>query len=390
MLQNRKLFTQTIKTCSSAMNNYHLYNFIHLNAIIPRSFTVSADKTSDFSSSVKSDNIPAAATSANPETGARINAATTDVHAFLKSRDMNPDIQYCIKTVRESDNELYLSLLFTPKQHQSAIFIIHAFNIELNRVVNNISDKRLQLMRLQWWKNSLSLIEANEIPPIQPVAVALSLVINSYNLPMQWLHRIVDARIAELSAYLEVSEEVEELKVKNFQPSSVPQIHAHSDATYASLLYLSNYILGLQANQTQHEAAAHLGKSLGLVQILRSIPFNASKAQLYIPSAITQECKLDIDSLFRGENSKELHDAVYKLAIVAKNYIDEARKLNNQLPKEGKSLLLPAVLADRFLDQLEAANFNIFAPSLHSSHTVGLEPLRVRFQLWRHATANTF
>ena len=59
-------------------------------------------------------------------------------------------------------------------------------------------------------------------------------------------------------------------------------------------------------------------------------------------------------------------------------HLEEARKLEPQLQKQAKPLLLPAVATDLYLSALEKQNFNVFAPQLQSG---GFSPLWYQLQL---------
>ena len=59
-------------------------------------------------------------------------------------------------------------------------------------------------------------------------------------------------------------------------------------------------------------------------------------------------------------------------------HLEEARALGPQLQKQARTLLLPAVAADLYLQGLEKQNFNVFAPELQGG---GFSPLWYQLQL---------
>lgn len=55
---------------------------------------------------------------------------------------------------------------------------------------------------------------------------------------------------------------------------------------------------------------------------------------------------------------------VFDVACRAMEHLHQARSLRKDLPSESRSAFLPLVSSSLYLKQLEAANFNAFAPEL--------------------------
>jgi len=111
-------------------------------------------------------------------------------------------------------------------------------------------------------------------------------------------------------------------------------------------------------------AASHIGKALGILLTLRSLPYHASKRQIYLPRSILDSEQVDLASVLAGNNSPQLANAVFELASIAKSHVEHARQLAPQVPAEAVPALAPAVLCDRFLARLEKHQFDLFEPRL--------------------------
>ena len=89
------------------------------------------------------------------------------------------------------------------------------------------------------------------------------------------------------------------------------------------------------------------------------------------------------ESLYRGEVSEGLCDAVLAVASAAKGHLDEARRLAPGVPPEARPLFLGSLAAESYLADLEAANFNPFDPSLAAPTRPLRHALLVKWSLLR-------
>lgn len=89
---------------------------------------------------------------------------------------------------------------------------------------------------------------------------------------------------------------------------------------------------------------------------MRAVPFHARKHRLYLPVDICRQHGLDPNALLEGSRPNGLSEAVSVLAAEARGHLAAARLLSSYCPRSLRRALLPAVLADFYLDRLERAN----------------------------------
>lgn len=75
-------------------------------------------------------------------------------------------------------------------------------------------------------------------------------------------------------------------------------------------------LLGIKNLDVDH-ATSHLGKSIGLTNFIRSIPFNAQKARVLIPQELLLKHKLSQENFIRYNKTEAIHDAVFDIAAQA-------------------------------------------------------------------------
>ena len=66
------------------------------------------------------------------------------------------DAAYCADLVREADFDRYAASLFAPPERRAQLLALYAFNAEIARVRDQISQPLAGEIRLQWWVDVLS------------------------------------------------------------------------------------------------------------------------------------------------------------------------------------------------------------------------------------------
>lgn len=87
----------------------------------------------------------------------------------------------------------------------------------------------------------------------------------------------------------------------------------------------SIYFLLLEANGTANvnadHAASHFGKAQGLVTSIRSVPYNARRRIMILPQDVLLKNSVSSESVFQGQSSAGLKDAVFEVASCAKQHL---------------------------------------------------------------------
>jgi len=91
---------------------------------------------------------------------------------------------------------------------------------------------------------------------------------------------------------------------------------------------------------------------------MRAVPFHARKHRLYLPVDICRQHGLDPNALLEGSRPDGLSEAVSVLAAEARGHLAAGRLLSSCCPRSLRRALLPAALADFYLDRLERADFD--------------------------------
>ncbi|KAI9493152.1 isoprenoid synthase domain-containing protein [Zychaea mexicana] len=202
-------------------------------------------------------------------------------------------------------------------------------------------------MRMQFWKDTIDNIFKGK-PPQQPIALALDAALKQCKLSPIWFKRIINERTANLDDH---------------QFMTISDMESYSENTATSLLYLQLESLGIKDVNADH-AISHIGKMIGISTFLRALPFHLSQKRMVLPAQITAKFNISQEEVFRYGHAEGLEDAIFEVATAANDQLLTARSMLDSVPPSAFPVVLSAVPTARYLEKLEATNFNIFDPSL--------------------------
>ena len=264
--------------------------------------------------------------------------------------------------VRRHDRDRYQTALFASAARREALLALYAFNYEIARVRETVSEPMLGQIRLQWWREVVDAAYAGTPPRHHPVVVPLSAAIRAFDLGRAHFDRLIDARERDLD---------------DEPPASLHALEEYAEGTSAPLIVLA--LEALSVRRPGLDATARdIGIGYALAGLLRAMPFHARSGRSYIPVDLTEREALDPAEYAAKRSSPALRHIVRAIAEAASRHLHAAREHRASIPRPAIAALLPAVVADRFLLRLRRAEYDVFAPALAAP-----DPL----QIWRLALA---
>jgi phytoene synthase len=249
--------------------------------------------------------------------------------------------------VRSRDPDRYLTALFAPAERRPALFALIAFNDEIARVREAVTQPILGQIRLQWWRDALEQIYAGK-PPAHDVAQALAMAVATGNLDRILLEQMIDARETDLASE---------------PPAHVEDLLSYAAETAGNLIELQLQALGVR-DEASEQAGRSVGTAYALVGLIRAIPFHARSRRVYLPQSVLAEKGLAGEDLLRSEPPMALRSAVKELASLARLHLVEAREHAGAVPRRAAPALLAATVAETYLGALERAGYDVFSRSV--------------------------
>ncbi|KAJ9650644.1 hypothetical protein H2198_010052 [Neophaeococcomyces mojaviensis] len=330
----------------------------------------------------------------------------------LESSEAKSAQTYCSNLVRKYDSPSYTLSHFIQPYALPAYLAIRAFNIEISRIPDIVSNTTIGQMRHQFWKDTINKVFDGK-PPSEPVAVLLASYMNDTGIRLNrtWFQKIISAREQAL-----------------LRPgfTNVSALESYAESTYSTLLYLTLSALPLNSLAADH-VASHIGKAAGITAVLRGVPLLAFPAPpnshshnpagmglpttrnrqriVNLPLDVMSQSGVREEDIFRnGGNAEGLRDAIFNIATRASDHLITARTLardirsyqtpnhdfehihdeghdyaaqigerqseegrKHELEKAYGAIMGPAVSTQMWLDKLQKVDFDIFHNSLRTT-----------------------
>ena len=155
--------------------------------------------------------------------------------------------------LRAQDRDRYLSTFFAPDDKRPHLVALYAFNAEVLRVRDSVSDPNIGLIRLQWWRDTVESLFDGGDGGGHPVAEALAQAIKAGGLPQQALLDLITAH---------------EFDLFQDRMPGLTELEAYLGETYSRLIQMAAMILHLDAAAKASEAAGLAGVAQGLTLLL--------------------------------------------------------------------------------------------------------------------------
>ena len=268
-----------------------------------------------------------------------------------------------VQDVRRLDRDRFVTAIFAPSNRRAALISLYAFNLEVARVRELVSEPLLGQIRLQWWRDTLDQIFSGTAVA-HPVAEGLAIAIKAHGLSRSPFDRLLDARLADLN---------------DTPPDDMAGLEDYAEGTSATLNALALEILGVR-EEAAFRAARHVGIAWALTGLLRAVPFHAASGRLYLPAASLEEFGVEVESILNGQTTPELAALARNIAQRALDHLKRARAFRLERPKTAVPALLTAPLTEIYLSNLQRCSFNLFDLNWSAPKP---RPLRLAFSAWR-------
>ncbi len=272
-------------------------------------------------------------------------------------------ISYCAELTESGDLDRYWSALFAPADQRRHLFALYAFNLEVAKIRDVVSEPMLGEIRLQWWRETIDGIYEGQTRQHE-VALALAGAIEAHNLPQNGFQSYLDERQADLEPH---------------PFASVSHLERFAHTTNSFLLGVAAKILMPVVDQLALEQAAKPGGTAHTISsILRALPVQAQRQRCDIPDDLVAKHKVDLEALYAGRMHVGLRSALDELIEVARENLVQAR---NEISPLGSTVLpafLPLSLVEVRLRRLAQTGFDPFRDAAE------LQPLSRQLRLLWH------
>ncbi|HWJ76364.1 MAG TPA: phytoene/squalene synthase family protein [Kaistia sp.] len=270
---------------------------------------------------------------------------------------------FAASEVRQHDPERFFADLFAPETERRYLFALHAFNLEIARVRERVSEALPGEIRLQWWRDLLEGTADGEVAG-NPVAAALLETIGLNSLPRAALINLIEARVFDLY---------------NDPMPSLSDLEGYAGETAAALIQCGALVLAKGRDPGSADASGHAGVAQAITGLLRALPWHARRQQLYLPADLMARHGVKADDVFAGRATPALMALLAEMRTIARDHLDKARAAIRRLDPALLPAFLPATLVEPTLLRMEKRGYDPFQTD------VALPQWQVQWRLWRAA-----
>jgi 15-cis-phytoene synthase len=224
-----------------------------------------------------------------------------------------------------------------------------------------VSEPLLGEIRFQWWRDAF---EGAADAKANPVAAALLDTIARFDLPKAPLLELIVARGRDL-----YGDPIE------FNSA----LEAYTRATGANLFRLAALILDREETAPSRDAALHAGIAYGITGLIRALPWQCARGQVFVPAEILQAHGASRDDFAAGHASLAVLAALANLRARARAHLDIFYAGLPGVPEKCRPAFLQVCLCEPYLRLMERPGYDPFKT------VIELPQWKRQWILWRAA-----
>lgn len=223
-----------------------------------------------------------------------------------------------------------------PAKVRPALWALYAFNYEIAKTREVVSETTTGLIRLTWWREAVDEIYKGKSVRKHEGVQVLAQTIREYDLPQSHFDTLIFAR---------------EFDVEDRSPATLEGFFHYADYTTTPLTDLSLRIIGAAQDGAVTRAASIRYASAGL---LRSVPYMLTQRRCYLPESVMALHGTSPQKMFDFRQKQQLPDVVRDIISVLPTVSKSSSRFLNSMN----------TLSDLYLAQIERAGFDVFNPAL--------------------------
>lgn len=309
---------------------------------------------------------------------------------------MAPESHFsCLHQVKKYDRENYLAgLCIEDMRVRRAVIALRAFNVELSLIRDKTTDTDRAKIRFLFWSKLIDEIKARnhkvlnesdaekadsyyKFTPVAKELIEVFQYVDFDDRSEKYMKDMIGARISPKVLGYESFKTMEDLELYcSKSNSSLYQL-----AGWISCQLNEVSLTNSQLHEKCQTVAYELGLAHGLVNVIRAIPYNATKGCCYVPESTLNDTGLTLNDFRLNLNRKNLDDVKAKPAVAClanrcQNILNRVHLMDRSLPNFLRVLFLPRVTVQSYLNKLHKCDYQICSKKLQTRNEL------LPFSLW--------
>jgi NADH dehydrogenase [ubiquinone] 1 alpha subcomplex assembly factor 6 len=258
----------------------------------------------------------------------------------------------CESLVRTQDPDRYLLSMFYPPEVRAHLWSLYAFNHEIAKTREVVTDTNIGLIRLQWWRDALGdFYEKNEVKK-HDVMTGLAAAIWRYNLQRDVFDHLIYAR---------------EFDLEDRQPGSLEGLCNYVDYTHTPLLRMAVIVAG---ENPDDPALQPVAMAYALAGLIRAVPYHMSQSRCFMPEDLMRRAGINFGTLQIGQSKDDLVPVITAVRDKAEDLLRQAGQT-----EQGRMVRLHRVMTEQYLNKIKQLHDNCYDVRLSvppAFRTIGL------------------
>lgn len=205
------------------------------------------------------------------------------------------DFEYCREIVRQNDKDRFLCSLMVKDQEREALWSLFAFNYEIAKTREIVSEPTIGYIRLQWWRDALDTIYSKREITEHQIVGALARIIDQYDIPRDDFDLLISAREFDLE--------------KKILPSLGAMFH-YARQTNVPLLRLCAWTM---QDKPAQEAMDYVGVKYGVTGLVRSMAHSLSAGHCFMPADLMKKHELQQSTMLSEDQLYARRDLILEI-----------------------------------------------------------------------------
>ena len=248
---------------------------------------------------------------------------------------------YCASVTKKHDYDRFLITLFAKSDVRESLYSLYAFNHEVAKIREAVSEPMLGEIRLQWWREAIEGI-TNSNPRNHEVVLALSGTFHQHSLTADMFTKVIDARAVD---------------IYDKNPNTFSDFKEYLSCTSGNLMEIAVWIVGERGSHIL-SLGNKAGVAWGLIGTLRALRYHISLKKISFPQDLMDEHDVSKKDIFSMEATDGLRAMVKVICQEAEGHLQEITSQKNIINKDVKPLFLLTALSRSYLNMIKNAGYD--------------------------------
>ena len=233
------------------------------------------------------------------------------------------------------DPDRFLMSMICPPERRTALWSLTAFNYEIAKTREVVSETTIGLIRLQWWRDMIESIYEGQAVQDHLILQGVQAAVQDYGLDQADFETLIHGR---------------EFDLEDVLPASIGGLRNYASFTTAPL---NRMMLKILAQDEEDIVIEQVSQNYAMTGLLRSLALHAAQQRCYLPEELVQREDVNIHSIYAGKSLESLEPVVRVIA-------NDVEVSMDKLSPQSRFMKMNHVMSRIYLKQIKSLKYDMF------------------------------